>query len=88
MKVRFFSKKECPACKAAKEMLNRFIKERELQDMLVVEYHDLDTVDGLAEGAYWDVVAVPTLIVERDRRIVARWDGQVPREKELEQALM
>jgi len=52
-----------------------------------VEHHDLDTVDGLAEGAYWDVMAVPTLIVERGRKVVARWDGQVPREADLERAL-
>ena len=86
--MRFFSKKECPACRVARELLERFINERKLKEMVSVEHHDLDTVDGLAEGAYWDVSAVPTMIVERDRRVVARWDGQVPKEQDLERALM
>ena len=87
MKVRFFTKKTCPTCKVAKELLERFIHERKLSALVSVEHHDLDTVDGLAEGAYWDVMAVPTLIVERGRKVVARWDGQVPREADLERAL-
>ena len=82
-----FTKKTCPTCRVAKELLERFIQERRLTALVLVEHHDLDTVDGLAEGAYWDVMAVPTLIIERERKVVARWDGQVPQEADLEKAL-
>ena len=87
VKFRFFSKHACPNCKIAKEVLERFVSEKGLSKLASVESHDLDTVDGLAEGAYYDVMAVPTIIVERDERIVARFDGQIPKEEELERAI-
>jgi hypothetical protein len=38
----------------------------------------METVDGLAEGAWRDVYDVPTVILDSGSREVARWVKQVP----------
>ena len=43
----------------------------------------MDTVDGLAEGAFNDVRSIPTTIINRDGKNIARWDGVVPPPDEL-----
>jgi hypothetical protein len=38
----------------------------------------MDTVDGLAEGAIYDVSDIPTTVVEDNNLEVTRWEGKVP----------
>ena len=87
VRIRLFSRKQCPNCIVAKEMLSKFVENQKLQGLVKVEHYDLDTVDGLAEGAYWDVISVPTTIVIRGDDVVARWDGVVPKEEEIEKVI-
>ncbi len=76
MKIKYFFKQDCPKCPAAKEIVKKF------ED--IVEYHDLDTVDGLAEGAYYMVSSTPTIIVVDERgREVASWRGSLPTENDI-----
>ena|GEM_PF-1656763 len=84
VKIRVFSRKSCPNCEIAKKTVEQFIQSHNLQNLVKVEMHDLDTVNGLAEGAYWDVMSVPTLIVMRGNNVLARWDGIVPKEEAIE----
>ncbi len=80
-KVKFFFKKDCPKCPAAKAIVSKL-------DQSLVEYHNLDEVDGLTEGAYYMVVSTPTtIIVDEQGREVKSWRGEVPNEKELQEAL-
>lgn len=80
-RVKFFYKKDCPKCPAAKEVVSRLPEE-------LVEYHNLDEVDGLAEGAYYMVVSTPTVIVLDDEgREVKSWRGEIPELTELKQLL-
>lgn len=80
-RVKFFYKKDCPKCPAAKEVVSKLPQE-------IVEYHNLDEVDGLAEGAYYMVVATPTVIViDENGREVGSWRGEVPSLKELKEML-
>lgn len=76
MIIKFFFKKDCPKCPAAKEVVSRF------GDW--VEYYDLDTVDGLAEGAFMQVMATPTtIVIDEQGREVRAWRGEIPSEDEL-----
>lgn len=80
-KVKFFYKKDCPKCPVAKEVVSRLPQE-------LVEYYNLDDVDGLTEGAYYMVVATPTtIVVDESGREVESWRGEIPELAELKAAL-
>lgn len=77
MRVSVFGRKECDACRAAVEKIEYFTK-RWKRDDVAIEYIDMDTPDGLAEGAYRDVYDIPTVILEREGDEVVRWVKTVP----------
>lgn len=79
-RVKIFTKKGCPRCPQAKA-IGELLKRRGIQ----VEYFDLDTADGLAEAAFYNVQATPTILVEdTEERVIAIWAGNVPQLKEVE----
>lgn len=77
MRVSVFGRKECDACRAAVEKIEYFTKKWKRDDV-AIEYIDMDTPDGLAEGAYRDVYDIPTVILEREGDEVVRWVKTVP----------
>lgn len=77
MRVSVFGRKECDACRAAVEKIEYFTKKWKRGDV-AIEYIDMDTPDGLAEGAYRDVYDIPTVILEREGDEVVRWVKAVP----------
>ena len=77
MRVSVFGRKECDACKAAVEKIEYFTRKWKRDDV-AIEYVDMDTPDGLAEGAYRDVYDIPTVILEREGSEVVRWVKTVP----------
>jgi hypothetical protein len=79
MKIKVFGKKSCAKCETTKNKISHFIKKNEYEDKVSLEFQDMDTVEGMAEGAYYDVLKVPTSIVERGSEVIARWDGEVPK---------
>jgi len=78
MRVRIFGKKNCAKCETTKNKLNHFLTKKGHAESTELEFHDMDTVDGMAEGAFNDVLHVPTTIIEKEDRILARWEGEVP----------
>jgi len=77
--VKIFWKLDCPKCSSAKR-LGGILKEEGVE---VIGYN-LDTVDGLAEGAYYSVMATPTMIVEdSDENFIADFRGIVPTPEEI-----
>jgi glutaredoxin len=81
VRVSVFGKRECDACKAAVEKIEYFTRKWKRADV-DIEYVDMDTPDGLAEGAYRDVYDIPTVILEREGGEVARWVKTVPLSQE------
>jgi glutaredoxin len=81
LKVSVFGKRECDACRAAVEKIEYFTRKWKRDDVSV-EYIDMDTPDGLAEGAYRDVYDIPTVILDREGDEVARWVKTVPLSRE------
>lgn len=82
IKVSVFGKQECDACKAAVEKVTYFSEKWGKRDSTSIDFIDMETVDGLAEGAYRDVYDIPTVILEDGDRELARWVKKVPQSSE------
>ncbi|MBI5789675.1 MAG: hypothetical protein HZA78_12560 [Candidatus Schekmanbacteria bacterium] len=80
--LKLFWREDCPRCPAAKQLGDNLKR-----DGIKVEDYDMDTVDGLAEGAFHSVMAVPTMLLvdaENDREL-AEWRGNIPNVDEVRQ---
>lgn len=70
MQVKLFVKDDCPRCPAAK---------RACEGLDAVEVYDVSGIDGLAEAAFHNVLATPTvLVVDATGAEVASWRGEAP----------
>ena len=88
MQVKIFGKKDCAKCKTTKNKIEFFISKWNLKEKLKILFLDLDTVEGLTEGALNDVLRVPTTILEKDGDILVRWDGEVPKSNEFKSYIL
>ena len=82
MKIKVFGKKDCAKCETTKNKFNHFISKNNYSDKVDLEFHDMDTVDGMAEGAFCDVLKIPTTVIEKEDTTIARWEGEVPNSEE------
>jgi hypothetical protein len=73
VRIELFGKTDCGRCESAKRKLNHYLEKWAATDRAEVVYHDMGSVDGLAEGAFKDVHEVPTLIVSAGAGELARW---------------
>ncbi len=75
MRIKLFVKRSCPRCPQAKALT---------QGLTAVEQYDMDQVNGLAEAAFYGVLATPSIIVtDETGKEVASWRGEVPSKAEL-----
>jgi len=78
MMVKLFTKKDCPRCPAAKEVVAKVEKK------VKVEEYDVNTIEGMAEAAFYTVMATPTILVcDENGKEVAGFRGEAPRLEEL-----
>jgi glutaredoxin len=87
MKLVFFVKEGCGACKNAKEKVDFFLQKWGASDSVGTETINLSTVDGLVEAAMREVADVPTIVLEDDGDEVARWTKKAPASEELRGSL-
>ena len=79
MKFEVYGKSDCPKCKSTKDKLANLIGKAAAENEIRLAYHDLETVEGMAEGAFNDVKDVPTTILRSDAgEPMARWEGTLP----------
>lgn len=78
MEIDIFGKADCVKCEAAKEMIKSLLSEGELTKKIKVRYYDMESMDGMAEGAFNDVLDIPTIIFKDKDKKIARWDGHAP----------
>jgi hypothetical protein len=72
--VKIFIKTGCARCPQAKQAGEALRAEG-----FCVTVFDVETTDGLAEGAFYSVQATPTLIIEdKDETIIGDFRGEVP----------
>ncbi|WP_455392875.1 hypothetical protein [[Eubacterium] cellulosolvens] len=79
--IKFFWQEDCPKCVPAKDMCNKLI-ERKIQ----VKQFDIQTIDGMTEAAFHEVLATPTtIIVDDNENELQSWRGVAPTFEDLEQ---
>lgn len=88
MEVQIFGKQKCGRCESTKHKVQHLIEKHGLEPTVTMSFLDMDTVDGMAEGAFCDVHDVPTTIIKENGRDVIRWDGVVPELAELKQVVV
>jgi thioredoxin-related protein len=75
MKIQFFTQKECANCPPAKETLKEIKSERDVD----VSELDVETVDGMAEAAYYGIMSTPSIVlVNSSGDEIISWRGVVP----------
>ena len=52
-----------------------------------VLHYDMDSEEGMAEGAFRDVSEIPTTIVDDGGQDMIRWAGVIPDSEEIQSAL-
>jgi glutaredoxin len=87
MKLLFFVKQDCSACKNAREKVGFFLQKWGASDSVATETVDLSTEDGLVEAAMRAVAEIPTIILEDGGGEVARWTKKAPASEELRASL-
>lgn len=88
MKITVFGKKGCAKCETTKNKIKFFVTKWEMGHKVDVSFHDMDTIEGMAEGAYHDVAKIPTTILEKNNSIIARWEGEVPHSEKIKELML
>ena len=88
MKFEVFGKPGCAKCQSAKDKLNHLASKAPAGGAVSVAFVDLETIEGLAEGAFNDVRDVPTVILRSaGGEPLARWEGVIPPSVEVQTLL-
>ena len=89
MEVKVFGKPGCEFCKTTVKKFETFFGRWKIDaSQTKLNFFDMETVDGLAEGAFYSVTKVPSTVIEKDGAILARWDGKVPLSEEFKSFLV
>ncbi len=72
-----FGKKKCAACQETQALFSN-LKTVPSTHCLNIAYFDMDSIEGLTEGAFHNVSNVPTTILQKKGHTIKRWDGAVP----------
>lgn len=87
MNIKIFGKEGCAKCQTTKNKMNHFLSKWKLSEEIKIDFFDMATVDGMTEGAFMDVSAIPVTVIENDGLVLIRWDGEVPKSKEVKEYL-
>ncbi|MEO0094181.1 MAG: hypothetical protein ABIK93_01815 [candidate division WOR-3 bacterium] len=81
IRFKVFGKSGCAICHRVKEKMeyfrNRWLKEAN------IDYFDMDTVDGLTEGAFHNIFDIPAVVLEKNGKMLGRWVKTAPTFEEL-----
>jgi len=79
MRFEVFGRARCARCKSTMAKLEHLVKKAGLNGAVRITSVDMDSIEGMAEGAFHDVQRVPTTILWSDGGDpLARWDGRIP----------
>jgi hypothetical protein len=74
--VYVFGKPDCQVCKDTREKLAYFKEKNNFAAQ--IRYYDMETVEGLTEGAFREVEEIPTVIILDDKKELMRWVKKPP----------
>ena len=84
MTIFVYGKNGCDVCKSAQNKVRHFLDRWSVGHSVEVVFMDMETEFGAAEGDFYDVFEVPSvLVMTDDGRLAGRWDGQAPPSEEL-----
>jgi thioredoxin-like negative regulator of GroEL len=83
MTIKIFGKAGCQVCKQAVEKIDYFLNKWDYKGQVPIQYFDMETVDGLAEGAFYEVYEIPTVVLLKANQELDRWLKRPPLSKEL-----
>jgi len=73
MKIKIFWQKNCPNCIEAKNL------GKQLEEKILIQYFNIETVDGLAEACIYNVFSTPSVvIVDNSENEIKAWRGKTP----------
>ena len=85
MRFEVYGRQGCNLCKSAHKKLTLFLEKQGVGGDVELNFVDMETEDGAAEGDFYDVFHVPTvLLLKDDSQILGRWEGKPPATQELE----
>jgi len=84
MRFEVFGKPDCAMCKSTKDKLTHLLTKGQAADAIGLSFVDMNSIQGRAEGAFYDVRHVPTtLLWSDDEEPLARWEGCIPPSAEI-----
>ena len=89
MRIDVYGKPGCAKCKSTKEKLAHCLRKWNVAATVPLEFVDMDSPDGNAQGAFYDVYDVipVTIVMGDDNQPLGRWEGVVPPSEEVAKAL-
>lgn len=89
VEVKVFGKPGCEYCKTTMKKFETFLGRWNVDESKVrLSFFDMETVEGLAEGAFYGVTKIPTTVIEEDGSVLKRWDGVVPLSEEFKEIFL
>lgn len=86
MEVKVFGKPGCEYCKTTMKKFETFFGRWSIDESKAkLSFFDMESVDGLAEGAFYSVTKIPSTVIEQGSEILKRWDGVVPLSEEFKE---
>jgi glutaredoxin len=83
MEVKVFGKPGCEFCKTTVKKFETFLSRWKIDpEQVQLRFFDMETVDGLAEGAFYSVTKIPSTVIEKEGEVLATWHGKVPLSEE------
>ena len=74
MRLELYGKEECGLCKSAHKKLALFLQNHDVAGSVQLNFVDMMTEHGAAEGDFFDVFDVPTiLLLKDDGQVLGRW---------------
>ena len=88
MLIEIYGRQDCERCSQSKKKVDVLVNRKwKLGDGVQLAFQDMESVDGAAIGAFFDVKDIPTTVVREGYAVVARWDGVHPEEDKLRSIL-
>jgi len=86
-RITVFGRDDCGKCKATRSKVNHVVEKLGVSDRVEIVHYDVTSEEGMAEGAFRDVLEIPTTIIDDGQQDIRRWTAIIPDSEELEDAL-
>jgi len=84
MRFEVFGKPGCAMCQSTKDKLAHLLAKGQAAGAIGLSFVDMNSIQGRAEGAFYDVRHAPTtLLWSDDEEPLARWEGCIPPSAEI-----